>query len=124
MKLKLEFARNKANGGVVAYLVDVSVLKGYPSNFICVFPANLKMGSNFEKQFGESCSELALRLLREALNDPEYRCNDEVRAEIEKRIAYLTPKPLTKAKCQRCGEIFEYVKRRYQRRYCDKCQKH
>jgi hypothetical protein len=92
MKFKIEFARSKAHAGVVAILVDGSNPSGYPSNFICTFPVNLNMNSQFEKLFGEKSLELALRLLKEALENPEYRGNAELKAEIEERIVRFSPK--------------------------------
>jgi predicted Zn-ribbon and HTH transcriptional regulator len=122
MKLELKFARNITNGGIVAYLIDASVPTGYPSNFICVFPIHLNMESNYEKLFGEKRGKMALQLLNAALKNPEYRDNEEIKAEIAARKAYLTSKRLMKTKCQNCGELFEYVKLRYPRRFCDRCK--
>jgi hypothetical protein len=81
--------------------------------------ASSKQHSVFAKVFGNHSSELAKRLLTEALETE----NDlEIKAEIEKRLKLLEPKPV-QIKCRVCGKLFEpIIMGRFKQKTCQECR--
>ena len=82
-------------------VVDAEINKLYPQNFVCIFPKDIDRFYNnvncpFVKIFGLKQYDLALKLLHEALE--EYKDDSEIKAEIEKRITILSPKPIGRPK--------------------------
>jgi hypothetical protein len=77
--------------------------------------------SVFVKVFGDKRVEVAQKLLLEALG----RENDhEVKAEIERRLKLLEPKPDIEKRCVVCGKLFQaQPKKRFKQKYCPECVK-
>jgi hypothetical protein len=73
------------------------------------------------KVFGDKRVEVAQKLLLEALG----RENDhEVKAEIERRLKLLEPKPDIEKRCVVCGKLFQaQPKKRFKQKYCPECVK-
>jgi uncharacterized protein YfkK (UPF0435 family) len=65
-------------------VVDAEKTAKYPLNWICNFPKQKDRIKNFDS---------ALKLLNDALINPEYANNAEILAEIKERIKILSPKP-------------------------------
>jgi len=104
-------------------IVDLDKSQEYPSNFVCMLPqqvsANSKQHSVFAKVFGNHSSELAKRLLTEAL---ETENDSEIKAEIEKRLKLLEPKPI-QIKCRVCGKLFvPRIMGRFNQKTCQECR--
>jgi hypothetical protein len=104
-------------------VVDMDKSQDYPSNFVCMLPkqvSNSKQHSVFAKVFGNYSSELAKRLLTEAL---ETEGNSEIKAEIEKRLKLLEPKPI-QVKCRVCGKSFTpKILGRFKQKTCQECRR-
>ena len=103
-------------------VVDLDKAESYPRNFVCLLPKTIQTEGNppskFPKIYGKESNRIAVMLLTNALRSEG---NLEVRAEIEKRLKALEPKPT--AKCEICGCTFE--PRRYGhflQRICTKCR--
>jgi hypothetical protein len=104
-------------------IVDLDKSQDYPSNFVCMLPqqvsGNTKQYSVFAKVFGNHSSELAKRLLTEALETED---DSEIKAEIEKRLKLLEPKPI-QIKCRVCGKSFEpKIIGRFKQKTCQECR--
>jgi len=104
-------------------VVDLDKPAGYPSNFVCMLPAQFsgkgKSGSVFMQIFGDKSMEQAKALLNRALKKEE---NPEVKAEIERRLTLLEPKPERQVKCSGCGKLFHARRvRRFSRNFCEAC---
>jgi len=104
-------------------IVDLDKSQDYPSNFVCMLPqrvsGNSKQYSVFVKVFGDHSLELAKRLLTEALETED---DLEIRAEIEKRLRWLEPKPV-QIKCRVCGKLFEpRIIGRFKQKTCQECR--
>mgnify|MGYP001030022520 CR=1 FL=1 len=104
-------------------IVDLDKSQEYPSNFVCMLPQriseNSKQNSAFARTFGNHSSELAKRLLTEAL---ETEADSEIKAEIEKRLRRLEPKPV-QIKCRVCGKLFEpKILGRFKQKTCQECR--
>ena|ERR1700690_1630619 len=71
-------------------VIDPKKIKGYPANFVCIFPKKTvdsgKPQSEFDRIFGEKSSELAIELLKEALKQEK---DEKVKTELEKRLNAL-----------------------------------
>jgi predicted Zn-ribbon and HTH transcriptional regulator len=105
-------------------VVDLDVSESYPANFVCMLPKHMsadgKSSNVFSGIFGSSGLELAKRLLKDALKAED---DLEIKAEIEKRLQLLEPKPPALAKCRTCGKMFELEKRRFRPRSCPECRR-
>ena len=104
-------------------IVDFDKSQEYPSNFVCMLPrqvsGNSKQYSVFAEVFGNQSSELAKRLLTEALETED---DSEIKAEIEKRLKLLEPKPI-QIKCRVCGKSFEpKLMGRFRQKTCQECR--
>jgi len=105
-------------------IVDLDKSQDYPSNFVCMLPqqvsGNKKPYSVFAKVFGNHGSELAKQLLTKAL---ETENDSEIKAEIEKRLKLLEPKPI-QIKCRVCGKPFEpKILGRFKQKTCQECRR-
>jgi hypothetical protein len=103
-------------------VIDLDKSKKYPANYVCMLPlqprANGTAHNIFSELFGNDCLELAKRLLSEALKAEN---DSEIKAEMEKRLALLEPKPAVQVKCCICGNFFEPERRRFKQRICQEC---
>jgi hypothetical protein len=128
MKLELSVSKKnvKSNSGFteepIFSVVDFDKADSYPRNFVCLLPKTIQREGNspnkFPKIYGKESTKIAVELLTKAL-----RCEGdfEVRAEIEKRLKALQPKPT--AKCTVCGCAFEPRKYgHYLQRVCRNCR--
>lgn len=103
-------------------VIDPNKLRGYPANFVCVFPKKIvdpgKPMSEFGRIFGEKSAEFAIKLLREAL---EQQKDEKVKTELEKRLKLLElERPVLI--CSSCNKEFEeYSRIKYKRRLCKSC---
>lgn len=106
-------------------VVDRDKSKKYPSNFVCMLPAQIsgegKPHSIFLRVFGDKGLEQAKALLTEALETED---DSEVKAEIERRLKLLEPKPVSQIKCSACGKLFQPRRvRRFKQNFCSECMK-
>jgi hypothetical protein len=106
-------------------VVDSDRSKDYPSNFVCVLPRQTSgqgaQSSAFARVFGNNSLELAKRLLTEAFETED---DIEIKAEIEKRLKLLEPKPIVQVKCRVCGNSFEPKRLgRFQQKICQECRR-
>ena len=106
-------------------VVDLDRAENYPVNFLCMLPTQVsskgKTLSIFVKIFGDRSLEQAKILLSKAL---EIEDDSEVKAEIQKRLKRLEPKPAIEAKCDGCGKLF-FPRRlkRFRKNFCEECLK-
>jgi hypothetical protein len=104
-------------------VVDLDKSKKYPANYICLLPmdprANGKANNNFSKLFGNESPELAKNLLTKALKTEK---DSEIKAEIEKRLELLNPKPPAQVRCRVCGDFFEPKRSRFRQTLCQECK--
>ncbi len=130
MKLRLAVSKkpmNRASGFTEEFVftvVDLDKAENYPLNFVCLLPKKLEKGgkpsSKFLNIFGKESSQIAIKLLSNALRKEK---DVLVQNEIEKRLNTLQPQPTTKAKCVRCGCVFEPKKfGRFLQKVCQKCR--
>ena len=128
MKLTLSVSKrlvDRASGyreEVVFVVLDLDKADEYPANFVCLLPKNLekcKPSSKFFGIFGAESSQIAIRLLTDALSSES---DVVVRNEIGKRLKALQPMPKIKARCVSCGCDFE-AKRfgRFLQKTCRAC---
>jgi hypothetical protein len=103
-------------------VIDLSKSEGYPSNFVCVLPVQIRENKNasaFEKLFGEKSVEQAKILLTAALKSAD---DSEIRVEIERRVKLL--EPAKEIKCCSCGKMFFPRRiRRFRNNFCEGCIK-
>jgi hypothetical protein len=105
-------------------VIDLDKSKEYPANYVCTLPlqpkphANDKAHNIFSKLFGNDSLELAKQLLTKALKTED---DSEIKAEIEKRLKLLEPKPAVQVKCSFCGNFFEPRRRRSEQKVCQEC---
>ncbi len=100
--------------------------KSYPASFIANLP---KEKVNHCKSFCEAFkgiddrTALALSLLKEALENPEYSSDIDIKNAILERIKILSPKPTETATCKGCGISFERVISKGKKQpYCQPCR--
>ena len=105
-------------------VVDFSKSKSYPSNFVCMLPAQLGAGRLdcvFLQVFGDKSYEQAKALLKAAW---ERETDSEVKTEIERRLMLLEPKGVNQIKCSGCGKLFQPRRiRRFKNNFCKECMK-
>ena len=128
MNLRLEILKTDYTGDYSQWrhirfaVVDLDKSKKYPANYICLLPMDPKANnkaSNFSKLFGTESPEIAKRLLTKALKTEK---DAEIKAEIEKRLELLTPKPPVQVKCRVCGDFFEPKRSRFKQTLCQECK--
>lgn len=130
MKLELKATKkqvNKASGweeSIVLAVIDLDKSKAYPTNFVCMLPADLKprtkQPSIFMQTFGDEAPKLAKTLLLKALNGED---NAEVKNEIHKRLKTFEATPPIEAPCVVCHRTFQPKRYgRYQQRVCPACR--
>jgi hypothetical protein len=105
-------------------VVDLDKSQCYPLNFVCMLPqqvsGNGKQYSVFTRVFGNHSLELAKQLLTKALETAD---DSEIKAEIEKRLKLLEPKPI-QIKCHVCGKSFEPQRTgRFKQKTCQECRR-
>jgi hypothetical protein len=80
-------------------VVDLDRAKEYPLNFVCTLPLRIspngKRLTAFEKFFEDKSFDMAKKLLTDALRGEE---DEEIRAEIQRRLKLLEPEPAGKKK--------------------------
>ena len=106
-------------------VVDLDKSKSYPSNFVCMLPTQIsgegKPHSIFLQVFGDKSLEQARALLTEALKTED---DSQVKAEIERRLKLLEPKPVSQIECSACGKLFESKRvRGFRQKFCPECLK-
>jgi hypothetical protein len=105
-------------------VIDVSKSKSYPSNYVCMLPAQIRKNKNeniFQKLFGDKSIEQAKILLTDALKTVD---DSEVRVELERRLKLLEPEMTIKIKCSNCGKMFLPRRiRRFKNNFCEECMK-
>jgi hypothetical protein len=106
-------------------VIDLDRGKEYPVNFVCMLPLNIKPEvksvSIFRRIFGEESSQVAKRLLAEALKRED---EADIKGEIERRLKLLEPKPVFEKACVSCGKIFMAESRKgFKQRFCAECLK-
>jgi hypothetical protein len=116
-------ARDYSQGRHIRFaVIDLDKSKNYPANYVCMLPlqprANGKAHNVFSKLFGNDSLERAKRLLSKALKTEN---DSEIKAEIEKRLKLLEPKPAGQVKCSVCGNFFEPRRRRFKQKICQEC---
>jgi hypothetical protein len=116
-------ARDYSQGRHIRFaVIDLDKSKNYPANYVCMLPlqprANGKANNVFSKLFGNDSLERAKRLLSKALKTEN---DSEIKAEIEKRLKLLEPKPAGQVKCRVCGNFFEPRRRRFKQKICQEC---
>jgi len=129
MNLRLRISKNDdakdySQGRYIRFaVVDLDKSKDYPANYVCMLPlqprSNGKVHNVFLDLFGNDSLELAKRLLAKALKTES---DPEIKAEIEKRLKLLAPKPPVQVKCRACGKFFEPERRRFKQRICQECR--
>jgi hypothetical protein len=106
-------------------VVDLDKGKKYPLNFVCILPAKIaadgKSQSVFLQLFGDKSEEQARELLTGAL---ETESDSEFKAEIERRLKMLEPKPDVGKRCLSCGQILQAKpKHGFKQKYCPECSR-
>ncbi|MCW3998756.1 MAG: hypothetical protein NWE93_00770 [Candidatus Bathyarchaeota archaeon] len=107
-------------------VVDSSKAKEYPANFVCMLPVKVEQGKGktvtvFGEIFGEKSIELALDLLKSAL---ENESDMAIKAELNRRIKLIDPKQANLVKCNGCSKTFQPRRvRKYKQNFCDDCLK-
>jgi len=106
-------------------VIDLDKAEEYPLNFVCMLPmklsADVETESVFVKVFGDKRVEVAKKLLLETLGRER---DSEVKAEIERRLELLEPKPDVEKRCLVCGKLFQAQHRKgFKQKYCPECVK-
>jgi hypothetical protein len=86
----------------------------FPKNFIVNLPKNsLLKSKTFAEAFPVKDTDtrisFAIQLLNEALQNPEYMDDLDIKSEIEARIKLLSPKQTVTVTCKGCGTHFERI---------------
>jgi hypothetical protein len=130
MNFRLQIFKQDANDDSLARrfrfaVVDLDKSGSFPSNFVCMLPAQVSGGgglhSIFLQVFGDESLEQAKALLTEAL---DAEVDPEVKAEVERRLKLLEPKPVSQSECGSCGKLFQARRvRGFKQRLCPECVK-
>jgi DNA-directed RNA polymerase subunit RPC12/RpoP len=105
-------------------VVDNSLSKQYPSNFVCMLPLNIDQGkgktvSAFKGLFGDESLPFAIKLLKEALKTES---SVKVKTEIQRRLNLIDPNCVNLIKCSGCRKQFQpKTVRRYKQNFCPEC---
>jgi hypothetical protein len=131
MNIKLQiFKMREASGTSLAQryrcaVVDLDRPEKYPSNFVCMLPAQIGSDGNkhsaFVKLFGDKSIELASQLLTDAL---ETETDVETKAEIGRRLKIIKSLNGNKVECSVCKKLFKPTRRRgFREKLCPECKK-
>ena len=103
-------------------VVNLEKNKTYPMNFVCLLPlrVNSNFKTSFEQHFGAESVAVARQLLTDALKSAE---DEDVRAEIERRLKLLEPEQSRQRTCAICGGFFQSRKGGSKQKYCENCLK-
>jgi hypothetical protein len=124
VKLQI-FKMKEASGTSLAQryrcaVVDLDRPEKYPSNFVCMLPAQIGSDKHsvFVKLFGDKSVELASQLLTDAF---EAETDVKTKAEIGRRLKIIkTPR----ANQVECGKLFKPIRRRgFRQKLCPECRK-
>jgi len=129
MNLELRIFKNEnikdcAKGRHIRFaVVDLERSELYPENFVCMLPLSCltygKAGSKFSELFGDKSVDLAKVILAKALKTEN---DSEIKAEIERRLELLNPKPPVQVICHACGKFFEAERSRFKQTLCKECK--
>jgi len=105
-------------------VVDLDRPEKYPSNFICMMPAQIGTDGNkrsvFVKLFGDKSVELASQLLTDAL---EAETDIGTKAEIERRLKIIKSPSANQVECIVCRKLFKPIRRRgFRQKLCPECK--
>ncbi|MGD0329319.1 MAG: hypothetical protein ABSB40_02600 [Nitrososphaeria archaeon] len=129
VNIKLQiFKMKEASGTSLAQryrcaVVDLDRPEKYPSNFVCMLPAQIgsDKDSAFVKLFGDKSIELASQLLTDAL---ETETDVETKAEIGRRLKIIKSPGVNQVECSVCGKLFKPTRRRgFRQKICPECRK-
>ena len=106
-------------------VVDLNKSKSYPENFVSILPMRIdsdeELQSAFAKFFGSESLATARGLLTEALKTED---DNEIKAEITRRLNLLDPNPAVYVKCRVCKKFFQTKKKRvFKLKICPECLK-
>ena len=103
-------------------VVDMDRPEKYPSNFVCMLPAQIDSDKHsvFVKLFGDKSVELASQLLTEALKT---ETDVETKAEIGRRLKIITSPNTNLIECSVCRKLFKPTRRRgFRQKLCPECR--
>ncbi len=129
MNVKLKIFKMKgASGTSLAQryrcaVVDLDRPEKYPSNFVCMLPAQIGSDKHsvFVKLFGDKSVELASQLLTDAL---EAEIDVETKAEIGRRLKIIKSPSANQVECSVCRKLFKPLRRRgFKQKFCPECRK-
>ena len=129
MNIKLQiFKMKEVSGTSLAQryrcaVVNLDRPEEYPSNFVCMMPAQIGSDGNkrsvFVKLFGDKSVELASQLLADAL---ETETDNETKAEIERRLKLINSPGTNQVECIVCKKLFKPRRRRgFRQKLCPDC---
>jgi hypothetical protein len=103
-------------------VINLEKSKTYPVNFVCILPlrVNSNFKTSFEQRFGTESTEVAKKLLTDALVTEE---DEDAKNEIGRRLKLLEPERLIQRTCVSCGKTFQAKKKQFRKRYCEDCLK-
>ena len=130
VNIKLQiFKMKEASGTSLAQryrcaVVDLDRPEKYPSNFVCMLPAQIgsdgSKQSVFVKLFGDKSIELASQLLTDAL---ETETDIETKAEIGRRLKIIKSSSTNQVECSVCRKLFKPMRRRgFRQKLCPECK--
>ena len=103
-------------------VVDFDRPEKYPSNFVCMLPAQIGSDkqSVFVKLFGDKSIELASQLLTDALGT---ETDIETKAEIGRRLKIIKSPSGNRVECSVCRKSFKPTRRRgFRQKLCPECK--
>jgi len=103
-------------------VVDLDKPEKYPSNFVCMLPAQIDSDKHsvFVKLFGDKSIELASQLLADAL---ETETDIETKAEIGRRLKIIKSHSANQVECSVCRKLFKPMRRRgFRQKLCPECK--
>jgi hypothetical protein len=128
VNIKLQiFKMKEASGTSLAQryrcaVVDLDRPEKYPSNFVCMLPAQIGSDKHsvFVKLFGDKSIELAGQLLTDALGT---ETDIETKAEIGRRLKIIKSPGANKVECIVCRKPFKPIRRRgFRQKLCPECR--
>ena len=103
-------------------VVDLDKPEKYPSNFVCMMPAQIGSDkhSAFVKLFGDKSVELASQLLTDAF---ETEVDIETKAEIGRRLKMIKSSSTNQVECSVCRKLFKPTRGRgFRQKLCPECK--